>query len=93
MSYKDIEAARAKRAEQEANKEAKGKRKPGWPKRVVSEAEAAATADKGNVRSVNVLRRRKRKGKCRQAEHISQRWKVHHNLIEPQRHACGSGGL
>ena len=45
MSFEDIEAARAKRAEQDVAKEAKGKRKRGRPKSVVPEAEA--TADKG----------------------------------------------
>jgi hypothetical protein len=50
MSYEDIKAARAKWAEQEANKEAQGKRKRGQPKRTAVEAieeEAEATADKG----------------------------------------------
>jgi hypothetical protein len=51
MSYEDIEAARAKRAEQGANKQAQGKRKRGRPKRITVEAvvegEAEATADKG----------------------------------------------
>ncbi|KAF2855343.1 hypothetical protein T440DRAFT_504761 [Plenodomus tracheiphilus IPT5] len=51
MSYEDIEAARAKRAEQEANRHAQGKRKRGRPKRIaveaVAEEEAEATADKG----------------------------------------------
>ncbi|KAF1831218.1 hypothetical protein BDW02DRAFT_601018 [Decorospora gaudefroyi] len=51
MSYEDIEAARAKRAKQEANKEAQGKRKRGRPKRIAVEAvvegEAEATADNG----------------------------------------------
>lgn len=61
MSYEDIEAARAKRAEQEADKEAKGKRKPGRPKRVVSEADAA-TADKGM--------RKKRKYATEEAEEV-----------------------
>ncbi|ORX91771.1 hypothetical protein BCR34DRAFT_581358 [Clohesyomyces aquaticus] len=46
MSYEDIEAARAKRAEQEASKEAKGKRKPGRPKRVTLEADAATLETK-----------------------------------------------
>jgi hypothetical protein len=64
ISYEDIEVARAKRAKQEINKEAKGKRKPGRPKRVASEAEA-----------------------------IANKGKVHRNLIEPQWHAYGSGGL
>ena len=53
MSYEDIEAARAKRAEQEADKEAKGKRKAGRPKRVFSEADAATKEKK---------KRKKRKG-------------------------------
>jgi hypothetical protein len=51
MSYEDIEAARAKRAEQEANKQAQGKRKRGRPKHIAVEAvvegETEATADKG----------------------------------------------
>jgi hypothetical protein len=51
MSYEDIEAARAKRAEQEANKQAQGNRKRGRPKHIAVEAvvegEAEATADKG----------------------------------------------
>ena len=47
MSFEDIEAARAKRAEQDAAKEAKGKRKRGRPKSVVPEAEAEATAGNG----------------------------------------------
>ena len=45
MSFEDIEAARAKRVEQDVAKEAKGKRKRGRPKSVVPEAEA--TVDKG----------------------------------------------
>ena len=45
MSFEDIEAERAKRAEQDVAKEAEGKRKRGRPKSVVREAEA--TADKG----------------------------------------------
>jgi hypothetical protein len=44
MSFEDIEAARAKRAEQDAAKVAKGKGKRGRPKSVVPEVEA--TADK-----------------------------------------------
>ena len=48
MSYKDIEVARAKRAEKEAAKEAKGKGKRGRkPKGAALEAEEAV-ADKGN---------------------------------------------
>jgi G3E family GTPase len=50
ISYEDIEAARAKRAKQEANKEAQGKRKRDRPKRIAVEAvveEVEATADNG----------------------------------------------
>ncbi|KAI8930582.1 hypothetical protein NX059_012192 [Plenodomus lindquistii] len=57
MSYEDIEAAQAKRAKQDANKEAQGKRKRGRLKRIAVEAvveavvegegEAEATADNG----------------------------------------------
>lgn len=46
ISYEDIEAVRARRAKQEINKEAKGKRKPGRPKRVASEAELIANKEK-----------------------------------------------
>ncbi|KAF1828062.1 hypothetical protein BDW02DRAFT_584761 [Decorospora gaudefroyi] len=53
MSYEDIEAARAKRAKQEADKEAKRKRKAGRPKRVLSDADAATKEKK---------KRKKRKG-------------------------------
>jgi DDE superfamily endonuclease len=45
MTYEDIEAARATRAEKDAAKEARGKRKRGRPKKVAVEAEEA-TVDK-----------------------------------------------
>ncbi|KAF2682313.1 hypothetical protein K458DRAFT_405611 [Lentithecium fluviatile CBS 122367] len=50
LGYEDIEAARAKRAEQEASKEAKGKRKPGRPKRMTLEADAATMETKNRKR-------------------------------------------
>lgn len=47
MSFEDIEAARAKRAKQEVNRDAKSKRKRGRPKRaVLEEAEADADGEK-----------------------------------------------
>ncbi|KAF2676794.1 DDE-domain-containing protein [Lentithecium fluviatile CBS 122367] len=57
MSYEDIKAARAKRAKQNANKEAKGKGKRGRPKSGAQEAEGSA--DKGRhkrQRSVSIAR-------------------------------------
>jgi hypothetical protein len=94
VSYKDIEAARAKRAEQAADREAKGKRKAGRLKRVLSEADAATKEKK---------RRKKRKGAdvTQEAEEVTVQTseaakhtlhrRVHH-LTEPQWHACISGG-
>ena len=52
MSYEDLEEARAKRAEKEAAKEAKGKGKRGRPKSAALEVEASTD---------NVKRGRKRK--------------------------------
>ena len=61
ISYKDIKAAQAKRAKQEAKKEAKGKRKLGRLKRVILKADAA-TIDKGM--------RKKRKYTIKEAEEV-----------------------
>tara|TARA_R110002003_G_scaffold1534_3_gene23203 strand:- start:1723 stop:1998 length:276 start_codon:yes stop_codon:yes gene_type:complete len=60
MTYEDIEAEGVKRAEQEASKEAQGKRKRGRPKRILVEVEAEAIADKRE--------RRKRQRATQEAE-------------------------
>jgi hypothetical protein len=57
MSYEDIEAARAKRAKQNADKEAKGKRKRGRPKSSAQEAERSTEKGGGKrQRSVSIAR-------------------------------------
>ena len=69
MSYEDLEEARAKRAEKEAAKEAKGKGKPGHkPKSAAPEAEKAS-ADKGK-------RGRKRKSAAPEADAPEPKAKV-----------------
>jgi hypothetical protein len=76
MSYEDLEEARAKRAEKEAAKEAKGKGKRGRkPKSAVSEAEEAF-ADKGN-------RGRKRKSTAPEADAPEPKAKVA-RMISPE---------